>query len=172
MVNFFNSLNTYLAFISNILLIIVAIRILISLVNYTKGLTPVVINLAKGLVKKKVAIISNVEEGRVIANVLTDTKLIKNKNISTFQYDDLESLPSFHIIIVKWNDVKKDNLLKIIDKKGNHQGLIVYAPYSEGKIDPDTMDKINEKRNCSVTNFKGRLFSDVLVNLISIAFVK
>lgn len=166
-----NSTFAIFSFLSTLLFVIMVVSCVIIFFQHFFSLWPVLRNLAKGLVQKKIAIFSDPKSEK-INNMLTGSTLIKKKNIKDFVYTELDDIPYYHILIVKWKADHKEDILKIIGKKERYQALIVYAPKCDGLIDDETMIKIEENRHCSVCNFRGRLFNDVFLSMLAIAFEK
>ena len=59
---------------------------------------------------------------------------------------------------------------KILSRKKDGTALIVYAPLELGKISGEHLSLINEKRNATVTNFRGRLLNDLVISMITTGF--
>ncbi len=73
------------------------------------------------------------------------------------------------ILIVNWDDwgSKVD---QILNKKTPETGIIVYA--LPGKIDPADMMKLQEHNFVTVTNFRGRLITDMLTMALAIRYAR
>lgn len=58
-----------------------------------------------------------------------------------------------------------DLLIKMINRLGEHTFFIIFAPHAA--IPGPTMGRLGQKSNLAVTNFKGRLLSDIFTSLVT-----
>lgn len=134
---------------------------------FFRGILPVLFRLGIGLAKRKIAVFSS--DTVELKNMLIDSGLFNQKNVIHVSQNAITSAAKANILLVHWKDFnsKIDEILSI---KMDNVSLIIYAPQNEGKIDDDSLNKINSHRNTIIVNFKGRLLNDILTSLITVSF--
>ena len=147
--------------------IIMIVLVITGFCLWVRGILPALINLGMGLAKRRIVIFANAEISKSIKDILTDSKLFKDKNIETIStIDDLHRGENESMYIVYWPEWK-ENIKEIINMKKDTCSLIVYAPKKGGFIPDEIMELIDSKRHAIVTNFRGRLLNDVLTSMIT-----
>ena len=69
------------------------------------------------------------------------------------------------------NSLDYSEIRKMLWKaKNDSTALIVYAPVEFGDIPQKRMRQIGERRNVTVTNFRGRLLNDIVVSMITTSY--
>ncbi len=95
-----------------------------------RGVLPVWYRLGIGLSKSKIAIFS-LNEFSCLKNMLTDSKIFKEKNIIKVNKNDLKKACKLQILLVHWKDFQNE-IHDILLLKKDNQSLIIYAP-QEGR---------------------------------------
>ena len=167
--NFFNSpFFVIWGGISIIITIYVAIR---SLVYIFKGVVPVWYRLGKGLSRRKIAVFAETQRYNELKSLLTDSGLFSEKNIVRIDQNSIKKAKGFTLLLVHHFSFKK-KLEEIINLKKDEAALIIYAPQSEGRIDGEMINKINDQRNSIIVNMRGRLINDILTSMMTTGYGK
>jgi len=136
------------------------------------GILPVLIRLGRGLAKRKIAIFAKGDRLQSLKALLLDSKLFKVKNIKEISsVSDVGRAECCTVFLVFWDDWK-DDIEIILDEKYDSTALVVYAPLELGNIPQKRMYEIGERRNVTVTNFRGRLLNDIVVSMITTSYDK
>jgi len=137
---------------------------------FWQGVFPVLWRLGHGLSKREIAVFADSQFVDLKA-MLVDSGLFRGENIVQISKESIDKAEDISLLLMHW-DAYKDVLHKILPIKKDRDALIVYAPQDEGRIDPDSMDKINKKRNAIIVNLRGRLLNDVLSSMITTGYQK
>ncbi|WP_339066373.1 hypothetical protein [Teredinibacter turnerae] len=153
--------------------IILIFSVLLAICNqwvYSRNILLVLFRLGRALARRKVAIVANAEYSPDIKNVLLDSDFFAEKNITEISRWDIENLKGATLIIAHYKTVA-DDLPEIIGAlKSNtdkRYALIVYAPTDQGRVSDEHMTLINQKRNTTLVNMRGRLLSDAFVYMMT-----
>lgn len=144
----------------------------IAIILCFKGILPALYNLGNGLSKRKIAILAGAGEQESLKAILVDSKLFKEKNIcSVYSVQDLGKIGGSSLFLVYWPDWS-ESLQAVLDKKRDGDALVVYAPRkadlpNNGEVPTDVMVRINNMRNSTLTNFRGRLLNDIVSFMIT-----
>jgi hypothetical protein len=132
------------------------------------GVLPVLLKLGKGLSNRKICVFAE-SEYRSLETLLVDSNLFKKENIIPIHKNDMDKAGDETVFLVHWKDFENeiDDILRI---KKDSTALIVYS--APGAISHPNMEKIANKRNTVVVNFRGRLLNDILTSLITTAYEK
>ncbi|HLY29642.1 MAG TPA: hypothetical protein VKQ36_01315 [Ktedonobacterales bacterium] len=132
----------------------------------------VLYKLGKGLAGRKIAIFAKGDSVNSLMRLLTETKLFQEKNVITISdVGDLGWAEQATVFLVHWIDWMDDfDAILDLKKQRDKAALIVYAPQKEGFILPETMDKLSQPHNVTVTNFRGRLLNDIVVSMITTGY--
>ena len=134
---------------------------------WAKGILPILFRLGRGLAITKIAIFSDSQNLTSLRKLLQDTNLFSNRNIiGITTKGDFGGAEDASLYLIYWPDWRND-LEDILDKANDKTAIIIYAPRELGLIPEPKMAKINEKRNIMITNFRGRLLSDIIVSMIT-----
>lgn len=134
------------------------------------GILPVLIRLGRGLAKRQIVIFAKGDKLHSLRDLLLDSKLFKSKNIKGItSVSDLGRAEGITVFLVFWEDWKSD-IDHILNEKTDSTALIVYAPVDLGDIPEDQMRQIGERRNVTVTRFRGRLINDIVVSMITTSY--
>jgi hypothetical protein len=150
--------------------IIVVIGLIYGAITWFRGILPAILRLGKGLARRKVAIFARGDRLISLRNLLLDSKLFKKKNlIDITSASDIGRSEDATVFLVFWHDWK-DEIDQVLAKKKDSNALVVYAPHKLGFVSAEQMERINEVRNASVTNFRGRLLSDIVISMITTSY--
>jgi hypothetical protein len=130
-----------------------------------KGLVPVWYRIGMGLSKRKIAVFAN-KEFDALKSMLVDSKIFKDKNIFRVPKNALKKADKETIFLIHWKEYKNE-IDEIISIKKDNTAMIVYAPQNEGRIEQESIDKIDDQRNSIIVNFRGRLLNDILISMIT-----
>jgi hypothetical protein len=145
-----------------ILTVIAALSILyVGYIFFTK-LIRVLWRLAKGLHKRRIAIVGEANDYSNIKAALANSKLFSDARITHIDPNSIDSVENFSLIVFVWNQSLAEGILS---KKKNTAALIIYAP--PGAIDKSDMENISKLANTVVVNYRGRLVNDVFVCMMT-----
>jgi len=147
--------------------VIVIILFIAGIITWIAGISPALYRLGNGLAKRKIAVFAKGDNVSSLKSLLTDSKLFKQKNIFEItSKTDIGKADDASVYLVFWNDWK-DDISEILNKKPDKCPMVVYAPYSDGRIPDDQMINLDGKRHTAVTNFRGRLLNDIVTSMIT-----
>jgi len=150
--------------IDTIILVSVSIY---GIILWVKGIIPAVYRLGNGLAKRKIAIFAKGDNAVSLKNLLTDSKLFRQKNIFEItSREDIGKAEEASVYLVYWHDWIND-ILEIINQKPDKYAMVIYAPYDKGEIPDEQMKVLDGKRHTTVTNFRGRLLNDIVTAMIT-----
>lgn len=153
--------------ISSILFIFFLIPLLVYIWFYLKGIFSFLHRIGFGVTRKKIAIVTEKDDSfKNIKEILTDSKLFRDKNIIHVDKSTQEKALKANILILYWDECS-NFFPDIIAKKGENTPLIVYVPPHCKEIDNENMKKINNTMNATLVRFRGRLLSDIFFSLIA-----
>ena len=89
----------------------------------------------------------------------------------TLKEGDFEKSENSTLFLVYWPDWK-DKMIQIRDIKKDNEALVIYAPRSAGQIPENILSRLDEKRNVTVANFRGRLMNDMVTAMITTGYSK
>jgi len=152
--------------------IVLIVGIIVSFVLWSKGILPVLYRLGNGLARRKIALFAKGDHLASLKALLLDSKLFCPKNIQEVtQIEDIGRAEGATVYVVQWGDWAM-HIDEILLKKTDRCALIVYAPRSDGPIAPDMFSRLDGERNTAVSNFRGRLMSDIIASMITTSYVK
>lgn len=168
LIDFWNTIKPWLDGLGYLTTIIVIVTTIAGVLVWIKGLLPALIRLGLGFSRRKIVVFATGDEFNALKSLLIDSKLFSEKNIQQVQNtQNLGRAEGVTLFLVFWPDWK-NNISKIIEKKLDGTGMVVYAPYdSTNKIPNETMKELDKHRNVTVTNFRGRLLNDIVVTMIT-----
>lgn len=154
--------------VSTILSIFAIICLVYAAVLWARGILPAVIRLGNGLAKRKIAIFAKEGQYTSLKSLLIDSKLFSEKNVfAIIQEGDIGKAEQATIFLVHWKDWE-NSYKKILGVKPDGCALIVYA--KPRAIPPEDMEELEKYRNTVVTNFRGRLLSDIVAAMITTGY--
>jgi len=144
----------------------------IIVVAWAKGIAPVLWRLGMGLARRRITIFASSDSAATLKKALVDSGLFQERNIEIVtQQADVGSGEGVTLFLLHWKDASQyvSDVLRI-KKPGCY--LVVYAPTDEGRVPDEAMALLAGHRNTSVTNFRGRLLSDVVMAMITTSYEK
>ncbi len=165
----FSTIMPYYGLLKNIMATIGFVLTLLIIYLYSSNVLTILYRLGKGLAKRDIAVFDENGSYESLRDSLVDSKLFKSKRVHQIHKDSIDKARKYSIFLVHYN-VYQNEFDKILALKDDATALIVYAPQSEGRISDADMNKINDKRNAIVVNFRGRLINDILISLITTSF--
>ncbi|MCX6064969.1 MAG: hypothetical protein NT121_04345 [Chloroflexi bacterium] len=135
---------------------------------FVRGIFPVWYRLGVGLSRRKIAIFAESEfDG--LKSILLDSGLFLDENVVQIHRGSIKKAEGYTLFLMHWKSFEAETE-EILRLKKDSTALIVYAPQSEGFIEPSALGKINQQRNAIVVNLRGRLLNDVLVSMITTGY--
>jgi len=153
--------------------VLVAIGVvLLGVVMWIRGIAPVLWRLGRGLAKRQIVIFASADNLGSLKNLLLDSRLFSPRNIVEITSSaDIQRAASGTLFLVHWPDFSA-SIDHILDLKTDGSALIIYAPRDQGLIPEPVMARIGNRRNTSVTNFRGRLMNDIVTAMITTSYDK
>jgi hypothetical protein len=139
---------------------------------WSRGIGPVLYRLGRGLARKKIAVFAGAENLTSIENMLLDSGIFPKKNILLVSdQSEISRAETASLYLVHWKSFE-ENIDAILTMKKDTVGLVVFAPQNEGVVSAEKMAVLSNTRNTSLTNFRGRLLSDILVSMMTIGYAQ
>lgn len=136
------------------------------------GFIPVLVRLGNGLKKRKIAVFAKGDMRDSLLALFADSKLFNTKNIICVTHEgDFGRAEGASVFLVHWPDWPNE-MARIIALKKDAAPLVVYAPQGKGPVPPETIALLEQLRNVTLANLRGRLLNDVVVSLITSAYAK
>ena len=152
--------------------VLVILATLAAIYGWARGIIPAMLRLGYGLSKRKVAIFATGDNSSSLQALLVDSKIFIEKNIILISsINDIGKAEKATLYLIYWPDWKSE-LGEVLRKKNDNTALIVYAPQEFGFIPKEQMAALNNHRNVTVTNFRGRLLNDLVVSMITTSYEK
>jgi hypothetical protein len=151
---------------------IVIVSVIVAISLWIRGIAPVLWRLGNGLSRRKIAIFAKGDMLISLESLLDDSKLFDKTNISRISSaGDFGKAEEATLFIVYWPDWTGD-LASLLSRKKDGTAMIVYAPQDQGLIPSAAMATLNNQRNVTVTNFRGRLLNDIVTSMITTSYEK
>jgi hypothetical protein len=137
------------------LIVVITIIILVA-----RGIIPILYRLGMGLSKRKIAIFAR-DEFESLQSILVESGIFKESNIVKITPNSIDSVEvqDISLFLVHFQPFS-ENIYEIMNMKKYSTAMIVYSP--ERIEDPNILNKIQQKSNSALVNFKGRMLNDVL----------
>lgn len=148
------------------------ISVALIILGALSGITQAMWRFGLALFGKKVVVIAEVTEFECIKEDLTDSGLIKSKNVIRVSDKQLAKARNALLLIVAYGYLNEKELEKVISDKDSRCGLIVYCPPERGRVSPEEMQTLSKTAFSALCNFRGRLVNDVLLMMLSTSFKK
>lgn len=143
---------------------------LLLFISALKGVLIPLWRLGLGLSKRKITIFAKGDNKESFEKLLLDTKLFDKNNITTVtKKEDFGRCEKSTLFLVVWDDYGSQ-LKEILNKKQDGTALIVYA--KPRQLTDSDWSLLDEHRNVSVVNLRGRLFADILISLMVTGYDK
>jgi hypothetical protein len=172
--NFFN--HPFFIIIGGIFATLAIIGILLNLIFWILGITPLLWRLGYGRWFRKIAIVADDKYFNILRNDLVDSGIFRKNNISQISCQSLSKVKEHYLLLVHYQSFTEENIKEILANKVSKAGLIFYYPEfspQDGMRIPDDMLKlINSKENTTIVNFRGRLLNDIITTFITTSYGK
>ena len=150
--------------------------LLVVLIFWFLGITPLLWRLGLGRWSRKIAIVANVEMYYSLRTDLVDSGIFREGNISLISKDHLSKIKDHSLILVHYQSFTEEEIYRLLDDKKSASGMVFYFPEfnsNGGEKIPDSMVQvIGRKENTTVVNFRGRLLNDIITTLITTSYEK
>jgi hypothetical protein len=167
-----NAILTILNILGYIATMVVLVTAVLAIFAWFKGLLPAILRLGNGLAKRKISIFAKSDNLSSLINLLVDSGLFLKSNVTEITKEkDFGKSESSTLLLVYWPDWK-NKMIQIRNLKKDNEALVIYAPKSTGNIPENIMAKLDEKRNVTVVNFRGRLLNDMVTAMITTGYMK
>lgn len=134
------------------------------------GITQALWRFGLALFGKKILVIADEGDYEDIREDLTDSGLIKNKNIQRISNKHLDKINDTLMLIVVYGYLGNDDFEAVVRRKNSRCGLIVHCPPEKGRIDDRQMSLLSKTSFTALCNFRGRIVNDVLLMMLSTSF--
>lgn len=134
------------------------------------GVTQALWRFGLALFGKKILVIADESDYEDIREDLSDSGLIKNKNIQRISNKHLDKINDALMLIVVYGYLGNDDFEVVIRRKNSRCGLIVHCPPEKGRIDERQMSLLSKTSFTALCNFRGRMVNDVLLMMLSTSF--
>ena len=121
---------------------------------------------------KKIMIVANDEDYRDLEEDISDSGLIKSKNIQRISSKQLAKTKEALLLIIVYGYLDKEDFKSVATGKSARCGLIVYCSPEKGRIKDEEMELLSKTAFTALCNFRGRLVNDVLLMMLSTSFKK
>lgn len=121
---------------------------------------------------KKIMIVANDEDFRDLKEDISDSGLIKSRNIQRISEKQLAKTKNALLLIIVYGYLDKDDFKSVVTRKSARCGLIIHCPPEKGRIKDDEMDLLSNTAFTTLCNFRGRLVNEVLITMLSTSFKK
>lgn len=134
------------------------------------GITQALWRFGLALFGKKILVIADESDYEDIREDLSDSGLIKNKNIQRISNKHLDKINDALMLIVVYGYLENDDFEAVLRRKNSRCGLIVHCPPEKGRIDERQMSLLSKTSFTALCNFRGRMVNDVLLMMLSTSF--
>tara|TARA_B100000378_G_scaffold278318_1_gene281092 strand:- start:12740 stop:13258 length:519 start_codon:yes stop_codon:yes gene_type:complete len=165
----FNAIVSFLNAYGAVATAIVLLTVIWRIIRWARGVVPLALR-AGNIRGNKFAIFAKGDKYDELVASLDTTRLYNKKSFfKVASVNDMDTADGKQIFIVNWEDWG-DDIQKILDKKTTKTGVVIYA--KPGAIPHDTMDMLQTNNFVTVTNFRGRLITDLLSMSLTIRYAK
>ncbi|PNV67172.1 hypothetical protein [Enteroscipio rubneri] len=134
------------------------------------GVTQALWRFGLALFGKKILVVAGENDYRDICEDLTDSGLIKNKNIQRVSSKHVDKAHDALLLIVVYGYLEPDDFESVVRAKNSRCGLIVHCPPEKGRITEQEMNLLSRTPFTALCNFRGRMVNDVLLMMLSTSF--
>lgn len=143
---------------------------ILTFVAFLKGVLRPLWRLGVGLSKRNIVIIGSKVDCESLSKLLKKSKLFATRNIENLcSREDIEDVKGASVILYKFSDSPL-TLNEVLARKATKAALIVYARPDE--IKEEHWKLLDEHRNISVCNLRGRLMNDLLTLMMTTGYEK
>lgn len=151
--------------------VVFVIGLAIAIYLFFSGMLPVLWRLGN-LRRRKIAIFAKGDASRSLVSLFVDARLFNPKNIIPItSVADFGRSDAATVYVAHWPDWQ-DDLQDIVERKSDQTPLVVYAPHGDPPLPAGALMLLDRHRNVVLTNFRGRLLTDVVSSFITTAYEK
>ena len=123
--------------------------------------------LGLGLARKKIVIVSSHNECSSLTNLISESKIFDSKNVNEVcSREDSEDIKKADVVLFRYSG-SPFTLEDVLSKKSDTAAVVIYARPGEIPKDSPDWDLMDEHRNISICNLKGRLLNDLLTLMMT-----
>lgn len=135
-------------------------------IAFLRGVLKPLWRLGLGLARKKVVIVASQTSADSLFSLVSDSRVFSDKNvIKVTSREDSEDIRKGDVVLYKYSD-SQFSLKDVMEKKADSAAVVVYAKPRE-ITEQSEWDLLDEYRNVSVCNLKGRLLNDLLTLMMT-----
>ncbi len=139
-----------------------------TIVAWIKGISIPLWRLGIGLSRREIHIVGSSEDCNSLTVLLLKSSLFKKKNIHLItSLNDAKELSQANLILIKLSD-SPINIEEALQYKNPETSMVIYARPKE----ITQWNLLDQHRNISVTNLRGRLMTDLLNALMTTGYEK
>lgn len=140
--------------------------IVASIIAWMLGILRPLYRLGLGLSRKRITIIASYEDCESLVNLISNSKIFSTSRIRRIcSREDAEDIQAGDVILYKYNG-SPFTLREVLERKSPDASIVIYAKPMEIK-DVSDWQLMDEFRNVSVCNLKGRLLNDLLTLMMT-----
>lgn len=165
-IDFFNVIIWGAGTITTVALII---SVILAVIAWCRGIITPLWRLGLGLSRREVTIVGSTENCNSLSSMIKHSRLFNTRNIHfVTSKKDAKDLKKCGLILMQLNNSPL-TIKEVLDNKQSESALVIYAKLGEIK---DEWDLLDDHRNVSVTNLRGRLMNDLLTTLMTTGYEK
>ena len=143
---------------------------IVTIIAWIRGIFKPLWRLGLGLSKKKITIIGSSDDCESLSSTLEQSDLFSKKNIGHITSpNDAKDLCKANLMLLKLTN-SPVSLEVVLENKKPDAALVVYAKPNE--IQGPQWALLDQHRNVSVTNLRGRLMTDLLNAMMTTSYEK
>jgi len=159
-------LNALVEVVGWLIVVFVIITAIVTFVAWAKGILKPLWRLGLGLSRKKITVIAGQEDSESLINLINSSHIFTKKNIfKIVSREDIEDIKKTNVILFRYSG-SSFTLKEVLEKKHKDSAIVVYANPGEIQNNKD-WKLMDEYRNVSVCNLKGRLLNDLLTLMMT-----
>jgi hypothetical protein len=148
----------------------ILVTCLLTIVAWSRGIFTPLWRLGIGLSRREITIVGSSDNCNSLLNLIKQSSLFSKKNISFItSKTDAKDLSKSNLILFQLNN-SPVSLEEVLENINTDSALVIYAKKNE--ITDDQWSFLDNHRNVSVTNLRGRLMTDLLNTLMTSGYEK
>jgi len=163
---FWDILNLLVEIVGWIIILLVILTAILTFIAWIKGILKPLWRLGLGLARKNITIVGSQTDSDSLLNLIRSSEIFTKNVTKVCSREDMEDIKSANIILFKYSG-SSFSLEEVLEKKSNDAAIVIYA--KPGEIPKDSSDwaLMDQHRNISVCNLKGRLLNDLLTLMMT-----
>lgn len=162
--------------VGGVFTIVASISVLMVLIFWILGITPLLWRLGLGRWQRKIAIAADAEYYFSLESDLVNSGIFRKRNIKQISKAHLAQVKDHSLILVHYQSFDENQIHHLLSDKKSTSGMVIYFPEynpTVGNNIPDSIVReIGNKENTVVVNFRGRLLNDIVTTLITTSYEK